>query len=94
MKRTQIQLPNPLYEAALQVAKNREISMTELVRRGLEYMIAVSPVLENSVEKKWELPTPQPLGAKDPFANENWRYDLHLRPEFVAEDESSYGEKD
>jgi hypothetical protein len=74
--------------SALQVAKEENISMTELVRRGLEYMIAVSPVRQDPQKNKWKLPKPEPLCSIDPFENENWRYDLNQRSEYVAEKES------
>lgn len=77
MKRTQIQVPDLLYQQALAVAEHREISMAELVRRGLEYMISVTPDPQHTI-KPWTLPTPQPLGAADPFQQEQWRVDLHL----------------
>jgi hypothetical protein len=37
MKRTQIQVPDALYQQAQVVAEFHEISMAGLVRRGLEY---------------------------------------------------------
>ena len=43
MKRTQIQLPDALYSAASGLAASKEISLAELVRRGLEYMLSVAP---------------------------------------------------
>lgn len=48
MRRTQIQLPDELYETVHKVADRREISLAELVLRGLEYMIAVSPGVETA----------------------------------------------
>ena len=41
MTRTQIQLPDDVYDRARKVCKSREISLTELVRRGLEYILSV-----------------------------------------------------
>ncbi len=40
MTRTQIQLPDDLYRRAKELAADREISLAELVRNGLEYMLA------------------------------------------------------
>ena len=42
--RTQIQLPDKLYRRAKELAADREISLVELVRNGLEYMLtALTP---------------------------------------------------
>lgn len=40
MTRTQIQLPDDLYRRAKELAADREISLAELVRNGLEYMLS------------------------------------------------------
>lgn len=88
MKRTQIQVPDQLFEQAIRVANQREISMAELVRRGLEYMIAVSHQSPNGTT--WTLPTPRHLGGNDPFADTGWRADLHLSNARVAEAHGSY----
>jgi len=78
MVRTQIQMPEMLYEQAKALATTREISLAELVRNGLEYMIRISAPLTPK-RKEWKLPGPFKLGANDSFFdNENWRYDLHM----------------
>lgn len=41
MTRTQIQLPDDVYDRARKVCKSREISLAELARRGLEYILSV-----------------------------------------------------
>ena len=41
MTRKQIQLPDDLYERARKVCESREISLAELVRRGLDYILSV-----------------------------------------------------
>ena len=41
MTRTQIQLPDALYAQAKRLAERQEMSLAELVRRGLEHMIRV-----------------------------------------------------
>ncbi|HXV60822.1 MAG TPA: antitoxin [Vicinamibacteria bacterium] len=61
MTRTQIQLPDALYERAKRIAKRHEISLAELVRRGLEHIIELYPLDEKSVDQ-WELPSPRALG--------------------------------
>ncbi len=93
MKRTQIQLPDILYQQALAVAEHREISMAELVRRGLEYMISVTPTPQHP-EKQWTLPAPHPLGGEDPFQQEQWRIDLHLSRLTAAEPTPDYSSGD
>ncbi len=59
MKRTQIQVPDTLYRQAMAVAEHREISMAELVRRGLEYMVSVTPAPDQS-GNAWKLPAAHP----------------------------------
>jgi hypothetical protein len=71
MVRTQIQLPDALYARAKRIAKQHEISLAELVRRGLEHMVHLFPVdpLEHA---GWKLPAPLGLGElRAPV--EDWR---------------------
>lgn len=93
MIRTQIQLPDPLYRQARQVARGREISLAELVRRGLEYMISVAP--ESDAGKgQWNPPAPRHLGGKDPFSDPDWRSNMHLEAGVgLAEPKAEYGKK-
>ena len=86
MTRTQIQLPDDLHRRAKALAAAKEISLAELVRNGLEYMLNVSAPPE-AAAKKWELPKPFDLGkGPDPFANPNWRNDIYMErfPEFAG----------
>jgi hypothetical protein len=69
-----IQLPDELYRASKGLSDRLEISLAELVRRGLEYMIAVAPA---APAKAWTLPEARRMGGADPFADTNWRADLH-----------------
>jgi len=41
MIRTQIQLPEDVYERARKICRSREIAMAELARRGFEYILSV-----------------------------------------------------
>jgi hypothetical protein len=75
MIRTQIQLPDILYSRAKALAEAREISLAELVRNGLEYMLRVS-VHPSESSKAWTLPEPLSLGKADPFADPDWRVNL------------------
>lgn len=79
MIKTQIQLPDALYQEVKRVAREREISLAEVLRRGAEYIThAYPPVLPSS--KDVELPGPFHVGlADDPFSNPDWRYQLHER---------------
>lgn len=71
MVRTQIQLPDALYANAKQVARQHEISLAELVRRGLEHMLTLYPI-ERKQPHGWTLPSTLSLGA--PLAPpEDWR---------------------
>ena len=61
MIRTQIQLPDEVFSRARKVCEAREISMAELARRGIEYILSVySQDLNGTV--KWQPPKPRRLG--------------------------------
>jgi hypothetical protein len=81
----QIQLPDALYRRVKAMAAAREISLAELVRNGLEYMLRVSAGAETDAAA-WALPEPAALGGSDPFADPDWRMRLHSRE--VAEEGS------
>jgi hypothetical protein len=53
MIKTQVQIPDELYRAAKRVARERELSLAEVMRRGLEYIVGVYPTLD---DQPWELP--------------------------------------
>ena len=63
MVRTQVQIPDDLYARAKRLAEQREISLAELARRGLEYMLSVYPTAE-VVVPTWQPPQPRHLGWK------------------------------
>ena len=54
MIKTQVQLPDELYYKAKAIAEQREWSLAEVVRRGLEYMALTYPVRASA--KQWVLP--------------------------------------
>ena len=60
MVRTQIQLPDALYDEARRVAREREMSLAEVVRRGVEYITQVYPPVTGS--EPWSPPAPSDLG--------------------------------
>ena len=66
MTRTQIQLPDELYRRAKRFSTEREISLAELMRRGLELMLARYPA-EEGVSRAWQLPSVNGGGLKVPL---------------------------
>ena len=63
MTRTQIQLPDETFARAKKLCEAREISLAELARRGIEYILSVySP--EPDANRDWQPPTPRNLGWK------------------------------
>jgi predicted CopG family antitoxin len=54
MIKTQVQIPDELYNKAKMLAKQKEWSFAEVMRRGLEYMTATNLTLPTDVS--WELP--------------------------------------
>jgi len=62
MVKTQIQLPDTLYGEAKRIAREREISFAEVVRRGVEYVTRIYLPLDANA-KAWRLPQPHRLGA-------------------------------
>lgn len=82
MKRTQIQLPDSLYAQAKRIAERHEISLAELVRRGLEHMLRLYPVDEKP-PGGWSLPEARSLGElRAPV--QDWR-ELANAPSLDAE---------
>lgn len=69
MMRTQIQLPDRIYAEAKRIAQEHEISLAEVVRRGVERMIALYPPGRDA---DWELPAARALGGFRAPADE-WR---------------------
>ena len=62
MIRTQIQLPDDVYHRARKLCDKREVSMAELARRGIEYMLSVYSDANGTEE--WHPPQPRRLGWK------------------------------
>lgn len=56
MIKTQIQLPDRLYQEAKRVARERELSLAEVVRRGVEYITRVYPPVTGQPNAEWQLP--------------------------------------
>lgn len=58
MIRTQIQLPEPLYREVQRVAREREWSIAEVMRRGAEAVTRAYPAGNRGEAKGWRLPPP------------------------------------
>ena len=61
MKRTQIQLPDPLFKEVKRVASLMDISIAEVVRRGIESFIRKYPTFKLPQEH-WTPPSKGGLG--------------------------------
>jgi len=70
MIRTQIQLPDELYREAKRIAAEQEISLAEVLRRGLEHMQRIYP--PRSTDRPWQPPEPAGLGRFG-IGEEHWR---------------------
>lgn len=66
MTRTQIQLPDDLYQRAKSFAAERELSLAEVTRRGLELFLDRFPS-NPSATGSWELPIADCGGMKVPL---------------------------
>jgi hypothetical protein len=78
MVKTQVQFPDELYRQLKRVAREREMSFAEVVRRGAERIVQSYPPLDVSAGE-WKLPGPFDVGGRsDPFADPNWRVDANL----------------
>lgn len=66
MIRTQIQLPDELYRRAKLVAEQREISLAEMTRRGLELFLSrIAPA--TAPRDGWEIPSLDGGGIRTPL---------------------------
>ena len=63
MVKTQIQLPDDLYQRVNQLAKQKEWSLAETLRRGAELLFQQYPPPQ-SVRQPWTPPKPRRLGWK------------------------------
>ena len=78
MKRTQVQIPDPLYIEVKRVANLQDWSVSEVFRRAAEQMVAQFP--PNKRQGAWALPEPREMGAPL-IPPDGWR-------ELLAEDEA------
>jgi len=77
MKRTQLQIPEPLYAEVKRVAKARDWSVSEVFRRAVEQYVSECPAEEHG--KAWVLPEPRHMGIEK-IPSDRWK-------EVVADDE-------
>lgn len=61
MKRTQIQIPDTIYNKLKKVAAKKEISLAELIRKAAEYLLCLHPEYDKA-EADWQPPEPEDLG--------------------------------
>ena len=66
MTRTQIQLPDELYQRAKPFAAEREVSLAEITRRGLELFLDRFPE-SPAPRRAWKLPRVDGGGIKVPL---------------------------
>jgi len=78
MKRTQVQIPDPLYQEVKRIATLQDWSISEVFRRAAEQMVAQYP--PNKKPDAWALPEPRAMGAPL-IPPDGWR-------ELLAEDEA------
>ena len=55
MTRTQIQLPEPLFGRLRSIAQTRDVSVAELIRRGMELYAMTCPEVK-ATEMPWTMP--------------------------------------
>ena len=67
MTRTQIQLPEPLYQRLKKIAAARDWSLAELIRRGMETYVQTCPEV-NASTPEWAMPVLRGSGGhlRDP----------------------------
>ncbi len=82
MVRTQIQLPDSLYRQVKRLAKEKEWSLADVLRRGAEYMIQVYPE-KRILPGQWRLPEGKDLG-KIIAHHSKWREIAH-EPDMMPE---------
>ena len=72
MKRTEVQLPDPLYQQMEGLAQKLQVSVPELLRNAAEQMVQRQPNTQPTKNGNWRFPEGRPLGAfRAPV--EDWR---------------------
>lgn len=78
MIKTQVQIPDELFERAKRVAAEYEMSFAEVVRRSLERMLPSYPPRTSD----WRPPEPMSLGLRGPIGDDEWRL-LANEPDYL-----------
>lgn len=78
MKRTQVQIPDPLYEDIRRIAERRDWSVSEVFRRAVEAYVAEVPEVGGG--GAWAVPQPREMGEPKVSPGQ-WR-------ELLADDEA------
>ena len=82
MVRIQVQLRNELYQQARCLVEQKEISLAEIVRRGVERLLIIYPADRSS---GWKLAPPANTRLrKNPFGRSDWRGQANVRTIFRA----------
>ena len=76
MVKTQVQIPDHLYREGKRIAAEYEMSFADVVRRGLERIIPSFPPRHDATGP-WSLPELDLGLQRDPFADPEWRAELH-----------------
>ena len=71
MKRTQIQLPNVMYDQLKELARAEETTLAEIIRRAATYLLQTQPTHTNS-SSTWAPPIADDLG-EFMSTKEDWR---------------------
>jgi len=79
MVRTQIQIPDRLYETVRRIARAEETSVTQLVREALVHWTAMRADPETA-ETAWEVPPAADLGIRRTVPVSRWRALAHEPP--------------
>lgn len=78
-----MQLPDDLYDRAKRLAASREISLAEVIRRGLELLLQQYP---EQIDTNWELPIIDVGRILVPLEQLHEIAAADLEPSVVAED--------
>lgn len=57
-----MQIPDELYRDAKRIARDHEMTLAEVIRRGLEHMVQIYPE-QGTASGQWQPPAPRRLGA-------------------------------
>lgn len=71
MKRTQVQLPDRLYDELKKMARRHETSLADIIRKAGEYYLSRHPDPDGET-LEWDIPEPDRLG-EFLSADTDWR---------------------